>query len=156
MKVFSLLAVPLAFVFLVVLVVLGILGMIEYFRGKSKEGHQEKHRQEGDSLVSDGERALIKQLVRNQQLQESIITDLEEHKRLEDRQLQWAQHAHPLKRLTIEVQGTRHSDKKAMLALVNEVSALLASGEVSGRKDDDDFGYIFEYTPETNQPSIFD
>jgi len=86
----------------------------------------------------------------------TVITDLEEHKRLEDRQLQWEQHAHPLKRLTIEVQGTRHSDKEALLALVNDVSALLASGEVSGREHDDDFGYTFEYTPETNQPSIFD
>lgn len=55
----------------------------------------------------------------------------------------WKQHAYPLQLVTIELQGTRHSDLAAMLAQLDTVRARLLAGALAGEESDDDFGYRF-------------
>ncbi len=68
----------------------------------------------------------------------------------------WATHAYPLQQLTIRLQGTRHSDKAAIIGQLEEVLARLNAGDVSGYEHDDDFGYWFEYVPASSGPSFFE
>lgn len=68
----------------------------------------------------------------------------------------WRRHAYPLQQITIKLQGTRHSDKEAIVGQLEKVINRLKAGETSGQEDDDDFGYAFEYTGATDGPSIFD
>lgn len=68
----------------------------------------------------------------------------------------WRRHAYPLQQITIKLQGTRHSDKEAIVRQLETVITRLKAGETSGQEDDDDFGYAFEYTDATDGPSIFD
>lgn len=55
----------------------------------------------------------------------------------------WIEHAYPLKRITVQVQGTRHSDLKNMADQLRQVADLIDAGQFDGRDDDDDFGYRF-------------
>lgn len=67
----------------------------------------------------------------------------------------WAMHAYPLKRITIEVQGTRHSDPENMLLQVEEVVGKIRAGDLQGEAADDDFGYKFSVALRSDNPSIF-
>jgi hypothetical protein len=66
----------------------------------------------------------------------------------------WIDHAYPLKLLTVQVQGTRHSDLKDMADQLRKVADMIDQGATNSREDDDDFGFCF--TVETNKTiSIF-
>ena len=67
----------------------------------------------------------------------------------------WAMHAHPLKQITIRLQGTRHSEPEIMLQHMEEVVGRIKGGEVRGESSDDDFGYEFSVELRSNKPSIF-
>lgn len=68
----------------------------------------------------------------------------------------WITHAYPLQQVTIKLQGTRHSDKAAIVGQLETVLARLKAGDTSGREHDDDFGYFFEYVQAVSGPSFFD
>ena len=68
----------------------------------------------------------------------------------------WVRHAYPLQQLTIKLQGTRHSDKAAVIAQLEDVFSRLKAGDTSGADHDDDFGYDFEYVQAASGPSFFD
>lgn len=68
----------------------------------------------------------------------------------------WIAHAYPLQQVTIKLQGTRHSDKAAIVAQLETVLARLRAGDTSGQDHDDDFGYAFEYVQAVPGPSFFD
>lgn len=55
----------------------------------------------------------------------------------------WIEHAYPLKRITVQAQGTRHSDLKDMADQLREIAGLIDAGHLIGQDDDDDFGYCF-------------
>lgn len=55
----------------------------------------------------------------------------------------WIEHAYPLKRIAVQVQGTRHSDLKDMANQLRQVADLIDAGQLDGWEDDDDFGYRF-------------
>jgi len=55
----------------------------------------------------------------------------------------WEQHAYPLQLVTIELQGTRHSDMATMLAQLDQVRERIMAGALAGEVSDDDFGYRF-------------
>lgn len=44
----------------------------------------------------------------------------------------WKDHAYPLQLVTIELQGTRHSDKAAILAQLQEVVERIKQGDTKG------------------------
>lgn len=67
---------------------------------------------------------------------------------------QWIEHAYPLKRITVQVQGTRHSDLKDMADQLRRVADLIDAGQLTGKDDDDDFGYCFTVESDETQ-SIF-
>lgn len=66
----------------------------------------------------------------------------------------WKDHAYPLQLITIELQGTRHSDRAAMLAQLKEVVARIEGGDTQGESSDDDFGYRFALSSPAE--SVFD
>lgn len=68
----------------------------------------------------------------------------------------WIAHAYPLQQLTVKLQGTRRSDKAAIVAQLETVLARLKAGDTSGQDHDDDFGYAFEYIQAAPGPSFFD
>lgn len=68
----------------------------------------------------------------------------------------WIAHAYPLQQITIRLQGTRHSDKAAIIDQLETVLARLKAGAASGNEHDDDFGYDFVYTKAVFGPSFFD
>ena len=68
----------------------------------------------------------------------------------------WIAHAYPLQQVTIKLQGTRHSDKAAVIGQLETVLARLKAGDSAGHDHDDDFGYAFEYVAESPGPSFFD
>lgn len=70
-------------------------------------------------------------------------------------ELNWAMHAHPLKQITIRLQGTRHSEPESMLQQLDEVAARIKQGDQAGEASDDDFGYQFSVEASTTKPSIF-
>lgn len=55
----------------------------------------------------------------------------------------WEEHAYPLQLITIELQGTRHSEKEHILSQLEEIVERIKSGHEYGEKSDDDFGYKF-------------
>lgn len=69
---------------------------------------------------------------------------------------EWIAHAYPLQQLTVHVQGTRHSDRAAMIEQLETVIARLRAGDLRGSVHDDDFGYRFELAEAVNGPSFFD
>lgn len=68
----------------------------------------------------------------------------------------WIAHAYPLQQIRIELQGTRHSDRAAVIDQLETVLARLRDGELSGGVDDDDFGYRFVVDGNSAGPSFFD
>lgn len=66
----------------------------------------------------------------------------------------WKDHAYPLQLVTIELQGTRHSDKDAILAQLQEVVERIKQGDTKGESSDDDFGYRFALSSPAE--SVFD
>ncbi len=68
----------------------------------------------------------------------------------------WIAHAYPLQQVTIKLQGTRHSDKTAVIGQLETVLARLKAGDSAGHDHDDDFGYAFEYVAASPGPSFFD
>lgn len=69
---------------------------------------------------------------------------------------EWIEHAYPLQQITIEVQGTRHTDRAALIDQVETVVARLRAGDQSGSVHDDDFGYRFVVAESISGPSFFD
>ncbi len=67
----------------------------------------------------------------------------------------WIEHAYPLQQITIQLQGTRHSSREAVLAQLDDITARLRGGDLAGEESDDDFGYKFEVKPAANGPSLF-
>jgi len=68
----------------------------------------------------------------------------------------WVKHAYPLQQISIRLQGTRHSDKDAIIRQLETVIARLKAGDSSGQDHDDDFGYTFDYVAASSGPSFFD
>ena len=68
----------------------------------------------------------------------------------------WIQHAYPLQQITIHLQGTRHSDRAAVIDQLETVLARLRRGDLAGADHDDDFGYRFEVVAASDGPSFFD
>ena len=74
---------------------------------------------------------------------------------LEEIKSQWNQHAYPLQQIVL-LQGTRHSDRKAMIDQLETVLQRLRQGEMSGSDSDDDFGYSFTVIESSQNPTFFD
>lgn len=68
----------------------------------------------------------------------------------------WQEHAYPLQQVTIQLQGTRHSDPGSIIAQLETVIARLRAGDVRGQDHDDDFGYRFEFNAASSGASFFD
>jgi len=68
----------------------------------------------------------------------------------------WVKHAYPLQQIVIQLQGTRHSYREAVIAQLETVLARLRAGEKKGSVHDDDFGYAFEVIEASMGPSFFD
>ena len=68
----------------------------------------------------------------------------------------WIAHAYPLQQIRIELQGTRHSGRSAVIDQLETVLARLRAGDLAGGVDDDDFGYRFSVDVASPGPSIFD
>jgi len=66
----------------------------------------------------------------------------------------WKEHAYPLKQITIQLQGTRHSEIRSIIEQLDEVKAKLLEGFVEGTSHDDDFGYRFVLSRE-GEESVF-
>jgi hypothetical protein len=67
----------------------------------------------------------------------------------------WIKHAYPLQHISIELQGTRQSDRQSLISQLESVLARLRAGELTGEEDDDDFGYRFSVNAKSLGPSIF-
>ncbi|WP_395009555.1 hypothetical protein [Undibacterium sp.] len=68
----------------------------------------------------------------------------------------WVEHAYPLQQITIQLQGTRHSDRNAIIEQLETVLKRLKCGDESGESHDDDFGYRFTVELASKYPSFFD
>lgn len=68
----------------------------------------------------------------------------------------WIRHAYPLQQITVHLQGTRHSDREAIIAQLVTVLERLKRGDMHGEEHDDDFGYRFSVEPTSPGPSFFD
>ncbi len=66
----------------------------------------------------------------------------------------WRAHAYPLKQITIQLQGTRHSSHDSIVQQLETVLARLRAGDTAGASHDDDFGYQFQAVESTG-PSFF-
>jgi hypothetical protein len=66
----------------------------------------------------------------------------------------WKAHAYPLQQIHITLQGTRHSDRAAIVEQLKDVLGSLQAGELRGAQYDDDFGFKFEVV-ESAHTSIF-
>lgn len=69
---------------------------------------------------------------------------------------EWVKHAYPLQQVVVRLQGTRHSDRKAIIDQLETVLARLRAGDVKGSSHDDDFGYSFTVVDASPGPSFFD
>ena len=69
---------------------------------------------------------------------------------------EWISHAYPLQQVTIKLQGTRHSDKAAIVGQLEPVLARLKAGDIAGQGRDDDCGYSLESAARCPGPSFFD
>lgn len=67
----------------------------------------------------------------------------------------WRAHAYPLKQITIQLQGTRHSSRESMIDQLETVLERLRAGDTSGCRHDDDYGYAFRVA-DSDGPSFFD
>jgi len=68
----------------------------------------------------------------------------------------WIKHAYPLQQITIQLQGTRHSNREDVIGQLETVLAKLKKGELEGVLHDDDFGYRFQVQSAVPGPSFFD
>lgn len=68
----------------------------------------------------------------------------------------WVQHAYPLQKITVQVQGTRHSNRQALISELETALERLKRGDESGESHDDDFGYRFFVQSNSRGPSFFD
>lgn len=68
----------------------------------------------------------------------------------------WIEHAYPLQQITVQLQGTRHSNRQAIIEQLEVILARLKSGDQQGEAHDDDFGYRFVVEAESAGPSFFD
>ncbi|MGQ3054526.1 MAG: hypothetical protein ACT6S0_22310 [Roseateles sp.] len=68
----------------------------------------------------------------------------------------WKAHAYPLQQVVIKLQGTRRSNKTAIINQLEIVRSRLQVGEAKGSEHDDDFGYSFTYHYAVDGPSFFD
>lgn len=66
----------------------------------------------------------------------------------------WKAHAYPLKRVTIDLQATRHTNRAALAAQLVEVAERLKAGDSEGEDHDDDYGYRFIVIEQTEE-SLF-
>ena len=71
-------------------------------------------------------------------------------------EVSWVAHVYPLQQIRVELQGTRHSDRAAIIDQLETVLARLRAGEQMGGVDDDDFGFRFIVDGASSGPSIFD
>lgn len=55
----------------------------------------------------------------------------------------WIEHAYPLQLITVQVQGTRHSELSVMAKELRRVADMIDAGLLTGQEEDDDFGYRF-------------
>ncbi len=55
----------------------------------------------------------------------------------------WIRHAYPLKLISVQVQGSRHSIMEDMANQLRDVAQLIDEGKLSGQSSDDDFGFRF-------------
>jgi hypothetical protein len=69
---------------------------------------------------------------------------------------EWVAYAYPLQQITIRLQGTRHSDRAAIVRQLERVVARLQADEAMGEEGDDDIGYVFEVNGASAGPSFFD
>lgn len=68
----------------------------------------------------------------------------------------WIAHAYPLQQITIHLQGTKHSDRAAIIGQLEVVLSRLRAGDLKGQDHDDDFGYRFTVEPTSAGQSFFD
>ncbi len=68
----------------------------------------------------------------------------------------WIDHAYPLQKVTVQLQGTKHSDRADIIGQLETVLARLRSGDLMGHDHDDDFGYRFAVESASPGPSFFD
>ena len=64
---------------------------------------------------------------------------------------EWIKSAYPLQQVRIVLQGTKNSQKTAIINQLKFVLARLESGENFGEEHDDDFGYHFKYLNDSNE-----
>jgi len=64
--------------------------------------------------------------------------------------------SHPLQQITVHLQGTRHSNRGAIIDQLEVVLARVKRGDVKGEVRDDDFGYRFVVESQSHGPSFFD
>ena len=69
---------------------------------------------------------------------------------------EWIEHAYPLQQIIIQLQGTRHSDRAAIVSQLETVLSRLRAGEAQGEGHDDDFGYRFTCIEKLTGPSFFE
>ncbi len=69
---------------------------------------------------------------------------------------EWIKQAYPLQQVVVKLQGTRLSDRSAIIDQIEVVLEKLRSGDTKGCAHDDDFGYSFELTEASAEASFFD
>ncbi|BBA45235.1 TPA: hypothetical protein ACK3Q6_006453 [Burkholderia cepacia] len=69
---------------------------------------------------------------------------------------EWIEQAYPLQQITVQVQGTRHSNRAALIDQLETAIARLRAGDQCGSVHDDDFGYRFVVAESISGPSFFD
>jgi hypothetical protein len=67
----------------------------------------------------------------------------------------WIAHAYPLQKITVQLQGTKHSSRESIIGLLETVLSRLRLGDLTGQDHDDDFGYRFIVEPASAGPSFF-
>lgn len=67
----------------------------------------------------------------------------------------WIAYAYPLKQISVNLQGTKFSDRASIIAQLETVLARLRSGDLKGQNHDDDFGYSFTVEDASAGPSFF-
>ena len=68
----------------------------------------------------------------------------------------WINHAYPLQQITVKLQGTRHSDRDAIVDQLETVLERLRAGDTKGSLHDDDFGYSFQVVEASQGPIFLD
>lgn len=69
---------------------------------------------------------------------------------------EWIEKAYPLQKISIQLQGTRHSASNHIINQIETVSERIRNGDIFGEEHDDDFGYRFAVELASQGPSFFD